>query len=298
MGSSGTALGIIGIILAAGAIGFAFIVWNGQNTTNSALDDLTDQFNNMPGPTNMTDEFNNLTDELNNITDEFNNLTGEFNNLTDEFNNLTDEFNNLTTTIVVGVWDSIKRNTNYAPYNLQRRLAEGVWVALVVLALKALDDLPEEKRGRWPWVWALTFPSTLILLVGGIMAIRVPSQPLFRPTAEIAAFQYLAQNAETDAVVLASRETGNPLPAWAPLQVVVGHGPETIHAEELLPRVEAFYQPGTPSEERLALLSEYHVDYVFYGPAERDLGNWNPSQAEYLTPVYQTDGYTIFATEH
>jgi hypothetical protein len=35
MGRGGTALGIIGIILAAGAIGFTFVVWNGQNTTNS-----------------------------------------------------------------------------------------------------------------------------------------------------------------------------------------------------------------------------------------------------------------------
>jgi len=47
MGSGGTALGIIGIILAAGAIGFAFVVWNGQNTTNSDVDDLTEALNNL-----------------------------------------------------------------------------------------------------------------------------------------------------------------------------------------------------------------------------------------------------------
>ena len=55
MGSGGTALGIIGIILAAGAIGFAFVVWNGQNTTNSDLDGLND-------------ELNNLESDLNNMT--------------------------------------------------------------------------------------------------------------------------------------------------------------------------------------------------------------------------------------
>ena len=65
MGSNvGTALGIMGIIIGAGAIGFAFFVWNGQNTTNSDLksdlDDLTDQLNNLTGPTNMTAEFNDL----------------------------------------------------------------------------------------------------------------------------------------------------------------------------------------------------------------------------------------------
>ena len=35
MGRGGTVLGIIGILLGAGALGFAFVVWNGQNTPNN-----------------------------------------------------------------------------------------------------------------------------------------------------------------------------------------------------------------------------------------------------------------------
>jgi len=60
MGRGGTVLGIIGIILAAGSIGFAFVVWNGQNTTT-----------------------------------------------------------NLPRTIVVGIWDDLDSNLDYAPYNSQ-----------------------------------------------------------------------------------------------------------------------------------------------------------------------------------
>ena len=85
MGSGGKALGIMGIILAAGAIGFAFVVWNGQNTTNSDLDDLTD----------------------------------ELNNLQSELNDLESDFSNLTRTIVVGIWDALDDNLDFAPYNLQ-----------------------------------------------------------------------------------------------------------------------------------------------------------------------------------
>ena len=93
MGRGGTALGIIGIIIAAGAIGFAFIVWNGQNTTNSDLDDLIDALND---------------------------LESNFNNLTDAFNDLESEFNNMTKTIVVGIWESLVDNLNFAPHNTQR----------------------------------------------------------------------------------------------------------------------------------------------------------------------------------
>jgi len=80
MGSGGTALGIIGIILAAGAIGFAFFVWNGQNATNS-------------------------------------DLKADLDDLTEELNDLESDFSNLTRTIVVGIWDDLDENQDYASYN-------------------------------------------------------------------------------------------------------------------------------------------------------------------------------------
>ncbi len=58
MGNSGTALGIIAIILVAGVGIFTFIVWNGQNTTNSDLDDVTNQLN------DLESDFNNLSKSI------------------------------------------------------------------------------------------------------------------------------------------------------------------------------------------------------------------------------------------
>lgn len=46
MGNSGTALGIIGIILGAGATGFAFFMWNNQITLISDLNQMENNFNN------------------------------------------------------------------------------------------------------------------------------------------------------------------------------------------------------------------------------------------------------------
>ncbi|HDZ19301.1 hypothetical protein LCGC14_0918070 [marine sediment metagenome] len=83
MGRGGTALGIIGIIIAAGAVGFSFVVLNGQNITNSDMGDLID----------------------------------ELNNLTDELNNLTDELNNLTRTNIVGIWDALADSQAIPPHN-------------------------------------------------------------------------------------------------------------------------------------------------------------------------------------
>jgi len=60
MGKGGTVIGLIGIILAAGAIGFTYIVWNGQKTTTGTKvvgvwDTLTD--NQAYSPHNALDDW-------------------------------------------------------------------------------------------------------------------------------------------------------------------------------------------------------------------------------------------------
>jgi hypothetical protein len=183
----------------------------------------------------------------------------------------------------------------YAPYPLQRRLAEGYWIALIALALLALDGIPK-RAGTWlQGLLVLTLPTTLLLFVGGIQVARQPAKPVFRPVGEVAAFHFLAEDTRGEAVVLASYQTGNVLPAWAPVFVVIGHGPESVGLSELRPEVERFYQADTPEEERKALLDAYDVDYVFWGPAERALGEWNPNENSDLQVIYDQEDYAIFA---
>lgn len=181
----------------------------------------------------------------------------------------------------------------YLPFNLQRRLPDGIWVALIVLAMVAFERPRKPTRAGYVLL-ALTFPTTLLLLTGGLTSILHPQTPLFRPTDEVNAFLYLAENAHPNDLILTSFETGNSLPAWAPLRVVIGHGPESVGLAELQPRVEAFYQTGTTDVERQAFLQEFGVQYVFWGPSERALGDWNPEQVSYLQKIYDENGYAIF----
>jgi hypothetical protein len=74
----------------------------------------------------------------------------------------------------------------YAPYNLQRRLAEGAWVALVALALASLEARP---RRRLQAVLFLLLPPTFLLWAAGILGISLPGRPLYRPASETAAFE-------------------------------------------------------------------------------------------------------------
>lgn len=182
----------------------------------------------------------------------------------------------------------------YAPVGLQRRLAEGAWVALLVLALAAFEVGGWTKRPRELWLFALAFPSTLILLLGAWQTGLAPVQPVFRATDEVAAFEQLRSIAPVDAVVLTAYQTGNALPAWAPVRVVLGHGPESPDGDRLAAQIQAFYQGRTADDPRLELLLQYGVDFVFWGPEEQRLGSWEPMDADYLKQVVLVGEYQIY----
>ncbi|MEW5872611.1 MAG: hypothetical protein AB1894_25345 [Chloroflexota bacterium] len=188
----------------------------------------------------------------------------------------------------------------YVPVNLQRRLPEGGWVAWVVLAMIAMEGWRSQageavRRSRWAaWLFCLAFPSTLFLLLGGVLSTLRPTTPIFRPSDEVACFLYLAEHAQVGDEVLSAYETGNALPAWAPVRVVIGHGPESVNLAVLRSDVSRFYSPGTLGQERLNLITQQKVRYVFWGPTEQALGSWEPTQASYLRSVFQSGVYTVF----
>jgi hypothetical protein len=194
-------------------------------------------------------------------------------------------------------WLSIFPVLAYLPYNLQRRLPEGIWVALVVLAIIGALSLHKTVRRAVPIWLAIGLMPALILLIGGAAGLRQPGYPLFRPRNELAAFAFLSDHTIKGAPVLASYETSTVLPAHAPLRVAIGHGPESLGLAELKPRIEAFFLETTTDVEREALLRELGFQYVFWGPLERRLGEWNPGTAGYLESIYQAGDYQVFAVE-
>jgi hypothetical protein len=185
----------------------------------------------------------------------------------------------------------------YSPTNIQRRLVEGGWLVLVALGMVCLEQserLTARQQSLIRILLWFVFPSTLILLAGGILSTARPAAPIFRPTAEIAMFQELGRQSRQGELVMAAYETGNALPAWVPLKVMVGHGPESINLEQLRSVVARFYQVDTPDAERIKMIDEYGIDYVVWGPYERGLGKWNPELAGFLEPLQSNGDYKIY----
>lgn len=211
----------------------------------------------------------------------------------------------------------------YAPLTTQRRLIEGFQLPLVALAVLGItksagsvwkrgddhsddrsDDFSRQPLGAtevattMPFhallIIVLSVPTSAILLAGGIAAARTPAEPVFHPANQLAAFEWLSQNAEPGQVVLSSFETGNALPAYTPLVAYIGHGPESVFLAEKKPRVAAFYQSSTSDADRRRLLADGRIAFAIFGPHERALGDFNPDSADYLRWRFSAGEYAVY----
>lgn len=185
----------------------------------------------------------------------------------------------------------------YAPFSMQRRLPEGVWVAIVTLAMVYI----EKRRFRWlerpaPALVAVLICafSSILIVVGGLGAALHPGLPLFRSDDETGLFENISTIASKEDVVLSAYDTGNALPAWTPQFVVIGHRPESAYFDSTDRAVRSFYQDSTSDESRRGLLQGFSVDYVVWGPAERALGGWSPAQATYLDRLWEQGEFELY----
>ncbi len=182
----------------------------------------------------------------------------------------------------------------YAPIGIQRRIPEGIWIAFVILAIKGIESLKNMPFNRSGYLLLLCFPSSMLLLIGSISASLSKEAPVYRPCGEVEAFLSLSGGDTRKYVVLASYESSNALPAWAPVYVLTGHGPESIYIDDITSEINEFFQSDTSDITRKEFIEKMGIDYIFWGPDERDIGDWNPKKSGFLTVHYENNDYAIF----
>ena len=186
----------------------------------------------------------------------------------------------------------------YAPHNLQRRFPEGVWVAIATVAsIGFLNSFRADTKRRKRFgiaMLVLSIPSSIFLIFGGIQVSLNPDLPIFRTVEEVGVFEWLNEHGDPGQMVLSSYETGNAIPAWTPSFVVIGHGPESANLVEFRVQVSAFYSGRLSRGEQLEFIEKQGIDNVFFGPAERELGDIDLNDYDYLKRVFQSGQYEIY----
>ena len=161
----------------------------------------------------------------------------------------------------------------YLPLNLQRRLMTGLFVPIGLLAIYAIEHISNNWR-RFAWLapvfLILSITTNIFSLLLGLRIAQITEPRFYIQRSELAAYEWLDQNAEIDSLVIASPQSGLLIPAYSHARVLYGHPFETAHATEWEAIVVDFYSSPGDSE---TILADYDVDYMLYGPKERALGD-------------------------
>lgn len=163
----------------------------------------------------------------------------------------------------------------YLPVNIQRRLSSALYVCVVTLAVFAIGQLRLRTGLRNVVTISLVLlaiPTTALLLLGSLNAIRNRDADIFLYRDEALAYAWLDANASRDSLVIASPKTGNSIPAYTDARVVYGHPFETANAVEREAVVTGFFAGELSSARALEMLDSEKADYLFYGPREREIG--------------------------
>ena len=199
----------------------------------------------------------------------------------------------------------------YLPAPFQRKLAEGLWAPISILAAAFVGETIWARwRGRTA-VWvaaavvAICAPSNAFFLVSQVNQFtsgdryfeRILMPPLYLTDAQVAGARWLDEHAPFRAAVLSDSRIGNYLPRLAGVTVYVGHWDETKDFEGKLRRLLEFYAAATPDIERARLLRAENTRFLWhveYGPGEVPLGPHEPARSSLFRPVFQRGDVTIY----
>jgi hypothetical protein len=172
-------------------------------------------------------------------------------------------------------WLSLNILSLSAPFSLQRRLSLGIWMPIVLLAALGFREVIAPRlAAHWrPLLLALVILvsslSNLLVYVATLGGIQKRDPAIFLTRDEAEAFDWLAKETPPGAIVLAGPKTGLFIPAHTDARVIYGHPFETVDAPTHKQAVEDFFTGRLSPESFFAL---YPVDYIFYGPREKQLG--------------------------
>lgn len=210
--------------------------------------------------------------------------------------------------LFVSIWFVAGWALNYVPTDFQIHMINSWQVPIGLLATAGVYRfvIPALEQ-RWSFsnaasrvatiLLVLVIPTNLYLWTWRFYDLRRHDYPYYLHRDEVAALQWLDEQAASEAVVLSALETGRYVASVAGNRAFLGHWAQTVDFYGKRNMVEEFFAEGTDDARRQQILRQYNVDYVFYGPAEQALGSYMPDGSACLNRVFSTPQVEVYAAE-
>jgi len=203
----------------------------------------------------------------------------------------------------------------YLPLPFQIMLLTGYHVPMAALATAGLFDhvlpwLRERASGSRLHRWLTTERLNRVVLVLLLGAVSVTNlyllgwrvldlsrheYPFYLYRDEVLALRWLEEQTPPDEVVLSAFVVGHFIPGLAGDRAFLGSAVMTLDFDRKREIVGAFFDPATSDDERLALMRQYSIDYVFYGPTEQAMGGYDPGESVLFTEVFSSPRVRLYA---
>jgi hypothetical protein len=200
------------------------------------------------------------------------------------------------------IWSGLGLALLYLPFELQRRFLMGLFVPLSGLAALGIQGWSQRSRRSPAFLTGLallcSMPTLAIIFLGIGQAIRSHDAQLYLTHGESLALQWVDGRTANGALILSGPQTGAFIPAFTGRRVIYGHPFETVHALQEIANLDRFFQAAPDSwdaGQAAQFLAQRHVDYVWVGPREQQLGGLPPGLS--LTPAYSQDGITLYGVQ-
>jgi uncharacterized membrane protein len=99
-------------------------------------------------------------------------------------------------------------------------------------------------------------------------------------------------------VVLSAEQTGNRIPAFSGAIPVLGHAVESLYIEKTRADVDRFYAADTELSTREAVLTDYAVDLIWWGPAERELNGSHQFAIPDTQLIFEQDSVQVWSVRN
>lgn len=199
----------------------------------------------------------------------------------------------------------------YLPVDYQIHLLNGWQIPIVFLAVKGLWDwlIPAfEKRKvslriTQGWNFQVVIPVVFLVSISltnvylwswRFTDLSRHDYPYYLYKDEVSALKWLETNGNGSEVVLSSLDIGQYVPALTGKHAFLAHWAQTVNYHDKVSLVEQFFSGATSDVMRSKILTEYGINYVFYGAAEKSLGNFHPSDVEYLQLAFSLPNAEVY----
>jgi hypothetical protein len=207
---------------------------------------------------------------------------------------------------LLSAWALLGWGFIYAPVLWQRRLAQGWYFALVVLASFAIFSFHTYAKKKWPawsqWQYFVYVPLGLMFCLSNFTMI---GQNVYYQGHDNSYFYYssdlnhvakwLQQNTASQEAFITNDQTAFVvLPALSGRKTYFGHLVETVYSHAKYNQLVWFFTSNDEDQKKQVFLTDSRLDYIVYNQADSEINGFLPDEKEYLTPVYKSGSYTVY----